>query len=327
MVQEVTRYIKKSKVHLALIAGIFVLTFTGSAFLFMTPFPSVHTDEEQKPQAQKSVLAEEPPLAPVQEKKPDIATSSPKRVIIYLEKMTLELREGDTVTSLPILSKGKPGSYYETIGGNYRSDYKEKLHFSSIGHVYMPYSIHLFGNYFIHGIPYYPDGKQVSSEYSGGCIRLRDEHAKQVYDFISKGTPIIMVQNNEQEFDNLPSKKEVFLSEELTRMMVAAISLEVLAQDAPITDTDGITETTRKKVLPRLLIQDDKEVALLYAEYLGEPTFVGLMNQKAKALGMTSTHFEDVTSPSVTSYEDYERFMQYISTYKSYIRKTIQSGL
>ena len=71
-------------------------------------------------------------------------------VLIHLDKMTLELRKNSiSILTVPLISIGKKGSYYETIGGAYTNDYKEPLHFSSIGHVYMPYSVHIFGNYFI----------------------------------------------------------------------------------------------------------------------------------------------------------------------------------
>jgi hypothetical protein len=250
-----------------------------------------------------------------------------KYVVIYLQKMQLELHDGDTlIATLPLLSQGKPGSYYETIGGNYASDYKVPLHFSSIGHVYMPYSVHLFGNYFIHGIPYYPDGSPVSSTYSGGCIRLTNENAETVYNFIERGTPIIVTRGeDDSEFTPTQESSSTLTSIEMTNLMIASISLEFLTQDNQIIDTDGITTTTRKTILPRLITSGDSSVAHLYAKSMGEATFVEAMNKKAQALGLTNTHFIDVESPVTTTYDDYARFMTYITTYKSYLR-TIQDG-
>lgn len=255
------------------------------------------------------------------EKKEDALPDTSKSVVIYLHTMTLELREGKVIlATLPLLSQGKPGSYYETIGGVYKNDYKTPLHFSSIGHVYMPHSVHLFGNYFIHGVPYYPNGDKVSSAYSGGCIRLSDENAKTVYDFIERGTPIIVTRDTALSFEGTEKASTTLTSIEMTNLMVAAISLEALTQDNQITSTDGISVTTRKSVLPLLIKDGNSSVARLYASSLGEQTFVALMNQKAEALGLTNTHFDDVVSPVPTTYEDYVRFMTYISTYKSYLR-------
>ncbi len=244
-----------------------------------------------------------------------------KYVVIYLNTMTLELHDGSTtLLTFPLLSQGKPGSYYETIGGSYVSDYKVPLHFSSIGHVYMPYSIHLFGNYFIHGVPYYPGGEKVSSAYSGGCIRLSDADAKTVYDFVETGTPIIVTRDNEYSFSTTTEAGIPLSNQDMTNIMVATISLEALTQDNPILGTDGVTYTTRKALLPRLVSYGDTSVSHLYAKSIGEDAFVALMNQKALAIGLNTTHFTNVSTAASTTQEDYDRFMTYITTYKSYIQ-------
>ena len=241
-------------------------------------------------------------------------------VVVHLEKMQIELHNGTTtIETVPIISIGKPGSYYETIGGAYANDYKIRNHFSSIGHVYMPWSVHVFGNYFIHGIPYYPDGTEVSSTYSGGCIRLSNENAERVYAFIQKGTPIVITENTERDFTATGTESPSTSSIEMTRLMVATISLEVLTQDNEITDTDGMSVTTRRKLLPRLLIDGDDSISKKLAQALGEGAYVSYMNQKAQALGLTNTTFTSVTSPVDTTPTDQERFMQHIANYKTYL--------
>lgn len=262
---------------------------------------------------------ESSPVSPVEEKQEG------KSVVVYLDTMKLELRDNARIlATLPLISQGKPGSYYETIGGTYRNDYKIPLHFSSIGHVYMPYSVHLFGNYFIHGIPYYPNGEQVASTYSGGCIRLSDENAKLLYDFIERGTPITITKDSELSFLPTEIASTTMSSIDLTNLMVATISLETLTQDNPIRTDDG-TMTTRKNLLPKLISHGDASVAYFYARDIGEDTFIELMNQKAESIGLTNTHFNDFVSPVATTYEDYTRFMIYITTYKSYLRTTDKS--
>lgn len=242
-----------------------------------------------------------------------------KHIIVNLTEMTITLENGTTTIAIyPILSQGKPGSYYETIGGVYTNDYKTPLHFSSIGHVYMPYSVHVFGNYFIHGVPYYPNGTPVSSAYSGGCIRLTDNVAKIVYDYVDKGTLIIVTRDTELSFNPTMVSTSTLTSQSMTNLMVASISLEALTQDNEITGLEGEI-TTRRKILPSLLVDGNTAVATLYAQSIGEENFVELMNQKAEALGLTNTHFTDVTSPVTTTYEDQERFMTYITTYKKYL--------
>lgn len=297
-----TKEPSSKKLHYTITSFIFAITLTGSWFLFMNP-PLVTKGDTEIIETTKKHSYEG------------------DHILINLKEMTLTLhRSTTTVATYPLVSKGKPGSYYETMGGVYINDYKTPLHFSSIGHVYMPYSVHIFGNYFIHGIPYYPSGEKVSSTYSGGCIRLADKDMKEVYAFINKGTPIIITNDTEENFDPISTSTSTFQSTEMTLRMVASISLEALTQDNEIREVNGAT-TTRKNLLPRLLLENDYTVAELYAKSIGENAFIALMNQKAQALGLTNTRFNSVNSPVTTTYEDYMRFNAYIATYKSYLEK------
>src|SRR3989339_1017591 len=111
----------------------------------------------------------------------------------------LVYEDGQLLFTVPIKSKGKEGSWWETPSGLYRAEAKEKTHFSSFGHVYMPWSIPFQGNFFIHGWPYYPDGTPVKEGYSGGCIRLEDVYAKQVYEHIKVGMPILVFEEESEK--------------------------------------------------------------------------------------------------------------------------------
>jgi hypothetical protein len=176
----------------------------------------------------------------------------------------------------------------------------------------MPYSVHIFGNFFIHGIPYYPDGVKVSSTYSGGCIRLEDNEAKAVFDFVEKDTPIIITNESTPLEDStiLLSKKEML------NFMAAAVSLEFLTQDNDIW-FEGAT-TTRRTLLPRLL-QGDYTVSALYAKSIGTEQLLKDMNAKAQSIGLTQTLFTDLTTEPITSSADLILFSNYIQTYKSYL--------
>lgn len=101
-------------------------------------------------------------------------------------------RGGVLLHSSQILAKGKDESLFQTPSGHYTIHYKEKNHFSTIGKVWMPWSMHFFGNYFIHGWPYYPDGAAVAETFSGGCIRLSDEDAEELYTSVTVGMPVLV---------------------------------------------------------------------------------------------------------------------------------------
>lgn len=116
-----------------------------------------------------------------------------------LRTMRLTLYAGGVAsTTFPILTKGKEGSWWETPTGDYKVLGKTTTAYSSIGNVWMPYSIQFYGNYFIHGWPYHDDGTLVPKGYSGGCIRLATSDAKDVFSFVKTGTPILVLENQEE---------------------------------------------------------------------------------------------------------------------------------
>lgn len=123
----------------------------------------------------------------------DAIPAEGKLIAANLVTMKIMLYEnGVQVAEFPIQSKGRTGSPWETPSGMYQVGTKEVTHFSSIGHVYMPYSMQFYGNYFIHGWTHYPDGTPVSASFSGGCIKLLTEDAKQIFDFASIGTKVFV---------------------------------------------------------------------------------------------------------------------------------------
>lgn len=115
---------------------------------------------------------------------------------IDLRTMQLSLYEnGIPIKTVKVLTKGKEGSWWETPTGNYRVLGKLINTFSSIGNVWMPYSIQFYGNYFIHGWPHYDDGTPVPPGYAGGCIRLSNEDAQTVFNFVKAGMPVLVLED------------------------------------------------------------------------------------------------------------------------------------
>ncbi len=121
-----------------------------------------------------------------------------KAIFADIQKMSLFLyQDGRLVRSFPIISVGKPGLPWETPRGQFNILNKEENHLSSITDVWMPYSMQFLGNYFIHGWPYYEDLTPVGLGYSGGCIRLETESAKEIFAFVDRGTPLIVGADNQ----------------------------------------------------------------------------------------------------------------------------------
>lgn len=123
----------------------------------------------------------------------DVVPPQGKFIAADLVTMQLSLyQDGTMVEQYPIKTRGRPGTPWETPAGLYKIQNKEENHFSSIGKVYMPYSMQFYGNYFIHGWTYYPDGTPTPFTFSGGCIKLETENAEKVFRFADVGTQVFV---------------------------------------------------------------------------------------------------------------------------------------
>lgn len=221
-------------------------------------------------------------------------------------------RNGTSVLSVPIKTKGREGSWWETPAGLYKIETKEENHFSSIGHVYQPWSLAFQGNFFIHGWPYYRDGSQVSTTFSGGCIRLETEDAKAVYAYASLGMPVLVYTkdfvSDSFSYEDLGPKltapryfvadlksNTVFLSKgqneevpiaSITKLMTALTAAEYINLDKEITIVPKDLVTTS---VPRL-----KEGQSISVFQLLFPLLMESSNESAWAIART---FDRVSAP------------------------------
>ena len=115
---------------------------------------------------------------------------------VDLSRMVLRgYEKGERVLEATLVSKGKEGSWWETPAGLYNIQSKEQRHYSSFGHVYMPWSMQFQGNFFIHGWPHDTDGTPVREGYSGGCVRLSNEEAAKVFEHARVGMPVLVYES------------------------------------------------------------------------------------------------------------------------------------
>ncbi len=188
-----------------------------------------------------------------------LSTSTPKRVINMLTIQDVVPQEGrfvgadlvdmkfymyedgTLVDTFPIESKGRPGTAWETPSGMYTILLKKELHFSSIGRVYMPYSMQFYGNYFIHGQTYYPDGTPTSASFSGGCIKLGTADAQKVFEFVGVGTKVFVF-DSKHETPKIP----LILAEQKGSPYVSAQAYLV----ADIDTGDVLLEKNAQEVRP-----------------------------------------------------------------------------
>ncbi|MEK7560711.1 MAG: L,D-transpeptidase family protein [Patescibacteria group bacterium] len=284
---------------------------------------------------------------------------SNKRVMLY--------RGGKSALDFAIQTMGREGSLFETPGGRYAVKSKEKNHFSSIGKVWMPWSMHFFGNYFVHGWPYYPDKRRVSDGYSGGCIRLTDKDAEKIFNEAAIGMPVLVYADDPRRpldygyFKKVipPGRPATALSvtaasalvadfetgevlyekdrtavspiASITKTMTALVAVETIGAYEPIAVSERAIATEghsggflkgeifeSRELLYPLLLASSNDAAEVYAGRV--VNFVGLMREKAGAIGMTRTHFEDasgLSAQNVSTAEDLLKLLRFVATHKT----------
>jgi len=261
--------------------------------------------------------------------------SQGKVIVADLVNMNVLLYENGAATATyPILSKGRKGTPWETPSGVYQVLLKKKTHFSSLGHVFMPWSMQFYGNFFIHGWPYDVEGKDVPRGYSGGCVRLSTPDAEAVYHFVEQGTPVIVRAKDKQDLSggyyvstSVPPPElsaESFVVMDLDRGQVlwkknaekvfkdpltgkylsALASLEHMNQyterNLPKGRMlgsawfDSRSSLPAKDLIAPLLFSKKTSVEEVFAREHGRTSFLSAMQQKAKAFGMVHTTVHDI---------------------------------
>jgi lipoprotein-anchoring transpeptidase ErfK/SrfK len=107
------------------------------------------------------------------------------RVVADLDSQVMFAYQGDLIVMESPISTGRARS--DTPPGRYRTGKKEKMHISSIYGSKMPFSVHLKGNYFIHGSEMTQTGPG-----SHGCIRLPlyNNACQWFFSWVRPGTPV-----------------------------------------------------------------------------------------------------------------------------------------
>ncbi len=347
--------IVNKEVHLWLVFLVFIAIVTGG-ILWNQHHPFLQTNYNltiTRPDGTKEALAygTSPEL-----QNPDFYASTrdslvkEKASFIEANLSTMKIRvykDGLVVKEADILTKGKKGSWWETPAGVYRVEDKVRKHLSSFSPVYTEWNLIFQGNFFIHGWPYWADsGEPVTSTYSGGCIRLSDKDAEEIYGEATVGEPVLVFEDSSDTtpHDYAPNLSNVnatsflaadiensyvFLEKNTSDKLPLASSVDLL--DALVaTDymniehnisSSGHTYTLYDLLFP-LLLKNDENVADDILSPLGSTRALGLMNDKATAIGMVDTHVGSVEvddSDNVTTAEDLFRLGGYLYNYRRFI--------
>lgn len=108
---------------------------------------------------------------------------SDNRIVFY--------QNGIISKTLPIAYQSPYGKWYQTPTGYFDLGVKRDLLKSSIIDVFMEDAVQFYEDFFIHAIPYWFNGDKVTSQFSGGCIRLEDNFAKEFYNLAQSGDEVV----------------------------------------------------------------------------------------------------------------------------------------
>jgi len=112
--------------------------------------------------------------------------------------------QGKLIKIFPLLYQSPEEKWFQTPTGYFRVGVKKEKHFSSLFPVTMPYSIQIYEDFFMHGIPYYQNGTRATADFTGGCLRFEDEIAKEIYQFVQPADQIFIYKT----FDDLEIKSQ-----------------------------------------------------------------------------------------------------------------------
>ena len=254
---------------------------------------------------------------------------------INLDQMEVRVyQEGKVSKQVEIYRKGDVDSWGGTAAGTYDILRKIRTAWSGVSEVYMPYAVHFYGKYYIHGQSYYPNGNKLVSSVSGGCLRLLDQDAKEIYELVDKGMTVLVIdkENSRYEYqlsEELPevlaqswlaadldsgfvfgakNPTEQYSIASLTKLMTSLVMVERVSLDKSIYaskamleaygSTEKLTADSRYGLVELLypfLIESSNDAGEILASYLGRGNTIKLMNEKAEAILMENTNFTDPT--------------------------------
>jgi endonuclease YncB( thermonuclease family) len=111
----------------------------------------------------------------------------PRHVEISVDRQVLLLVDGTRVVRAIHVSTGAGG---RTPIGSFSVREKDLLSWSRPFQVWMPHAAYFYGGFAMHGYPYVP-----AYPASHGCVRLPEDEAPVVYDFVTLGTPVLVRQS------------------------------------------------------------------------------------------------------------------------------------
>lgn len=221
-----------------IIAVFFLFGFKFGFFLFSnrTPTTANINIADDKRETVKNNNIQKQPIASV--KNLSKLTESRGIEIDLTNNKAALYNEGKLIKTMPLSYQSPEDKWFQAPTGYFRAGIKREKHLSSLFPVFMPYSIQYYEDFFIHGIPYYKSGESVSSEFTGGCLRFKNDVAEEIYDFLKTGDQLIVYKT----FDDLKIKPEFHPPVDLENFFIQRRFLNPYRQFRLFGGTDALEE-------------------------------------------------------------------------------------
>src|SRR6056297_527645 len=170
--------------------------------------------------------------------------------------------------SFNILTKGDPQKWGGTPAGEYKIQAKHKSAFSAVSSVFMPWAIKFYGKYYIHGQPYYYTGLKLSSDFSGGCLRLSDKEAKSLYSMTNVGMPVLVITKKEKDYSYTRENIEQHLPISAKSYLVADLESGFIFDSKNISKVLPIASITKLMTATIIAEQIDLRKTILVKKYM-----------------------------------------------------------
>lgn len=120
-----------------------------------------------------------------------------KYIDVDISDQIMTLYQNGQIDAVYEVSTGRYGM--PTPLGEFKIFSKEENHWSRTYKLYMPFSMQFASGFYIHELPYWPNGYREGIDHLGtrvshGCIRLGIGAAGEVYNFADLGTPVVIHQ-------------------------------------------------------------------------------------------------------------------------------------
>ncbi|MEK7541886.1 MAG: serine hydrolase [Patescibacteria group bacterium] len=269
---------------------------------------------------------------------------------VDIDRGTIARYAGGAVQAeYPLLSSAGGEGFLEAPQGLYTVQGKAERHFSQIGRRYFPWAIYLYGNYLIHadaaakgggirvaashardlyahaaeGMPVLVLRENSPSDITFTYAR-KNNLPHRVPEVTAAAALAADLETGEALFEK--NKNDAYPTASLTKLMTAVVATEEIEPQRILTVTDdalrtygdsgGLVrgETFRAADLLRgLILASSNDAAAVYQAAL--PDFLARLNDKAEALGMHKTFFDDASGLSgenVTSAENLLLLLRYM---------------